>query len=277
MSNELRLRIISAIVLAAVVLTATWYGGLVFKIISGILGLLVFYEWTRITKLADVNPAGHGWGWFALAVISGNVMFGDPTLDVPLLLGFFLTALIFPAFRGPNFWLVGGILYAGLTAISLASIRGADSTGLGAMIFIFAIVWATDILAYFVGRAIGGKKLAPSISPGKTWSGAIGGTFFGVLAGALSAFWFFGSVSVGLIIVAFILSVVSQIGDLFESFIKRKFGVKDSSHLIPGHGGFMDRVDGLVFACFAVFIISLVSTLIAGDLPGRIGSSFQFG
>lgn len=277
MSSELRLRIMSAFVLAAVILAATWYGGLVFRIISGALGLLVFFEWTKITKLADVNPAGNGWGWFALAVIAGNVMFGDPTLDVPLLVGFFLTALIFSPLRGPNLWLVGGILYAGLTAISLASIRGSDMTGLGAMIFIFAIVWATDILAYFVGRAIGGKKLAPSISPGKTWSGAIGGTIFGVLAGVIATYSFFGSVTLGLTIIALVLSIVSQIGDLFESFIKRKFGVKDSSHLIPGHGGFMDRVDGLVFACFAVFIISLVATIADGDLPGRIGSSFQFG
>lgn len=277
MSTELRLRIISAIVLAAVILTATWYGGLIFRIISGILGLLVFFEWTKITKLADVNPTGHAWGWFALAVISGNVMFGDPTLDVPLLIGFFLTALIFPPLRGPNYWLVGGILYAGLTAISLASIRGDDITGLGAMIVIFAIVWATDILAYFVGRAIGGKKLAPSISPGKTWSGAIGGTFFGVLAGVIAFYAFFGKISIGIIAIAFVLSVVSQIGDLFESHIKRKFGVKDSSHLIPGHGGFMDRVDGLVFACFAVFIISLIAIIASGDLPGRLGSNIYFG
>jgi phosphatidate cytidylyltransferase len=277
MSSELRLRIMSAIVLAAITLAATWYGGLAFRLISGALGLLVFYEWTRITKLADTNPAGHAWGWFAIAVISGNVMFGEPTLDVPLLVGFVVTAAIFPPLRGPNWWLVGGMLYASLTAISLASIRGSEITGLGAMIFIFAIVWATDILAYFVGRAIGGPKLAPSISPGKTWSGAIGGTFFGVLAGAIVAYFFFGSISLALVAIALLLSIVSQIGDLFESYIKRKFKVKDSSHLIPGHGGFMDRVDGLVFACFAVFIIALVGTLIEGDLPGRIGSSYQFG
>jgi phosphatidate cytidylyltransferase len=123
------------------------------------------------------------------------------------------------------------------------------------MLFLFATVWATDILAYFVGRAIGGPKLAPSISPGKTWSGAIGGAVAGAAAGLVVAAAM-GSASLAWIgLIAIVLSVVSQAGDLFESSVKRRNGVKDSGSLIPGHGGVMDRVDGLVAAAFALYVI----------------------
>ena len=271
MSRELRLRIISAIVLAAVILTATWYGGMMFRLFAGVLSLLIYYEWTSITKLSDTNPTGYAWGWFAIAVMSGNTIFGEPSLDLPLLSGFTLTAALFPVLRGKNWWLVGGMIYAGLSGISLAAIRGEEPTGCVAMVFVFAIVWATDILAYFVGRAIGGPKLAPSISPGKTWSGAIGGTVSGVIAGAAVAGVYHGRIGIVVLALSLALSVFSQIGDLFESFIKRRFKVKDSSHLIPGHGGFMDRVDGLVFACFTVFLIAVVHAAITGDVPGSGG------
>jgi len=268
MSRELKLRIISGIVMAVVILTATWYGGIMFRTIAGLLSLLIYYEWSTITKLSDTNPTGYAWGWFSVAVMSGNTIFGESSLDLPLLSGFAITAALFPILRGPNWWLVGGIVYSALSGISLAAIRGEESTGLVAMLFVFAIVWATDILAYFVGRAIGGPKLAPSISPGKTWSGAAGGTFFGLVAGGAVALSYHGSISLTVLLLALALSIFSQIGDLFESFIKRRFGVKDSSNLIPGHGGFMDRVDGLVFACFTVFLIAVVHAAVTGDVPG---------
>ena len=268
MSRELKLRIISGIVMAAVILTATWYGGIMFRAIAGLLALLIYYEWSTITKLSDTNPTGYAWGWFSVAVMSGNTIFGESSLDLPLLSGFAITAALFPILRGPNWWLVGGIVYSALSGISLAAIRGEESTGLVAMLFVFAIVWATDILAYFVGRAIGGPKLAPSISPGKTWSGAAGGTFFGLVAGGGVTLAYHGSISLTVLLLALALSIFSQIGDLFESFIKRRFGVKDSSNLIPGHGGFMDRVDGLVFACFTVFLIAVVHAAVTGDVPG---------
>ena len=271
MSRELKLRIVSALVMAAVILFATWNGGMIFRFVAAAIALLIYYEWTKITKLGETNPAGYSWGWFAIAVIAGNTLFGEPSLDLPLLCGFTLTATIFPILRGKNWWLVGGIVYAGLSGISLAAIRGDDFPGLVSMLFIFAVVWGTDILAYFVGRAIGGPKLAPSISPGKTWSGAIGGTVSAVIAGGIVAFAYKGELSFSVILLAVILSAFSQIGDLFESFIKRRFGVKDSSHLIPGHGGVMDRVDGLVFACFTVFVIAVVHAAYTGYAPGSTG------
>jgi phosphatidate cytidylyltransferase len=271
MSRELRLRIVSAIVMAAVILAATWYGGILFRIVAGLLAILIYYEWSTITRLSEANPTGNAWGWFAVAVIAGNTIFGESSLDLPLLSGFTLTAALFPVLRGRNWWLVGGIFYAGLSGISLAAIRGDELTGFVSILFIFAVVWSTDILAYFVGRAIGGPKLAPSISPGKTWSGAIGGAAAAVIGGGAVSMAYHGRLSLLVLGLAFILSVFSQIGDLFESFVKRRFQVKDSSHLIPGHGGFMDRVDGLVFACFTVFLIAFVHAAATGDVPGSGG------
>lgn len=271
MSRELRLRIVSAIVMAAVILAATWYGGILFRIVAGLLAILIYYEWSTITRLSETNSTGNAWGWFAVAVIAGNTIFGESSLDLPLLSGFTLTAALFPILRGRNWWLVGGIFYAGLSGISLAAIRGDELTGFMSILFIFAVVWSTDILAYFVGRAIGGPKLAPSISPGKTWSGAIGGAVAAVIGGGAVSMAYHGRISVLVLGLALILSVFSQIGDLFESFVKRRFQVKDSSHLIPGHGGFMDRVDGLVFACFTVFLIAFVHAAATGDVPGSGG------
>jgi phosphatidate cytidylyltransferase len=135
------------------------------------------------------------------------------------------------------------------------------------MIFLFAIVWATDIVAYFVGRAIGGPKLMPQVSPKKTWSGALGGTVAAVLAALAMAKaaaltgWF------AIAMLAIILSVVAQGGDLFESFLKRRFGAKDSSHLIPGHGGLMDRLDGFVTASVVAALIGLARG--GFDAPGH--------
>ncbi len=261
MSTELRLRIVSGLVLAAVVLAATWAGGLPFRLLAALIALLVYYEWSTITRLGEVDVRGNAFGWAVTVAVAAMVVFVEEELAlVTLAAAVVLSAIHAMAFKR-SFWLAGGIAYAGLTALSLAAIRADDATGLIAMLFVFAVVWATDILAYFVGRAIGGPKLAPPISPGKTWSGAIGGTISAVIAGSVLYLCFFPKVGVWIPLIAFILSVFSQVGDLFESFIKRRFGVKDSSHLIPGHGGVMDRVDGLVFACFAAFLLSLAAML----------------
>lgn len=276
MSPELKQRITSGIVMAAVVLAATWFGGLPFQMLAAAIALLTYFEWSTITSLNEKNFSGNLVAWVALILLAANVAFGDPDMSMPLLSGFAITIALMVLIGGGTWWLPGGFLYAGLSGVSLAAIREGGAPGLAAVLFIFAVVWATDILAYFIGRALKGPKLAPRISPGKTWSGAVGGTVSAVVAGSALTLAIFGRISLWIVALALLLSVASQIGDLFESFIKRRFGVKDSSHMIPGHGGVMDRVDGLVFACFAVFLLALVSGPLRGHVDVTV-AEFLFG
>ncbi|WP_075288864.1 phosphatidate cytidylyltransferase [Pararhizobium arenae] len=273
MQKELQLRIISGILLAVVALAATWAGGIAFSVLAIVIALLVYSEWSTITRLGENDLQGNAFGWLSQVVIAGLVLLGEIAWTLPVLGLSTVVAIAWVLLRKGSWWLPGGIVYAGLTGISLSAIRDDAHIGLIAMIFVFAVVWATDILAYFVGRAIGGPKLAPKISPGKTWSGAIGGALSGVLAGTAVYMVEFSSLDVRIPILAAVLSVFSQIGDLFESFIKRRFGVKDSGRIIPGHGGVMDRVDGLVFASFAALFVALMTILAQGAQGQLVGAA----
>ena len=143
-------------------------------------------------------------------------------------------------------------------------LRADAQLGFLAMVLLFAIVWTTDILGYFAGRAIGGPKLLPAISPKKTWSGAIAGTLGAMIVAVLVA-GFFGSFNrAALAVIALLLSVVAQLGDLLESWVKRQFGAKDASQLIPGHGGVMDRLDGF----WAAALVGCVIGLLRGGFDG---------
>ena len=257
MSN-LQVRVISAVVLIALVLVPTWYGGLPFRLVAVLIAGAVFYEWTRMARFgATLKPldfvADALMLVFLAALAAGLSASGLLALLVALVAVAAVVGMVRKSAAGR--WDAPGIAYAGLSGLSLALLRDDDRSGLVAILFLFAVVWATDILAYFVGRAVGGPKLAPSISPGKTRSGALGGAVGGVVAGlALAMAAGAGNLAwPGL--VALLLSVVSQAGDLFESWVKRRHGRKDSGQLIPGHGGVMDRVDGLVAAAAALYLI----------------------
>jgi phosphatidate cytidylyltransferase len=158
-------------------------------------------------------------------------------------------------------WILLGLAYAIVLVGAPVVLRSDGEFGFGAIIFIFAVVWATDIFGYVVGRVARGPKLCPAISPQKTWSGAIGGTVGAIVGGGIV-----GSLNgVALVPAAFLavaLSVAAQAGDLLESAVKRKFGVKDSSHIIPGHGGLMDRLDGFIVASLLAAAIGVLR----GDL-----------
>lgn len=253
--SNLQLRVISAIVLAVVVLALTWLGGLPFRLLAAVIALAMFYEWCAMSR--TVSNGAYQWlsailfGMAMLVMVAGVAAGVVWAVFAAVVVISAVTGLI----RGQGTWTTLGVIYAGLSGISLALLRGTDAAGLIAILFLFATVWATDILAYFVGRAVGGPKLAPAISPGKTWSGAIGGTLGGVIAGGTVAAWSGAAGLAEIVPVALFLSIVSQAGDLFESWVKRRHGVKDSSHLIPGHGGVMDRVDGLVVAALALYVI----------------------
>lgn len=254
MSN-LQLRVVSAVVLAILVLGLTWLGGVPFRILAAGISYAIFHEWIRMYRARAAGRLGFLPEALMLACI-GALVYGFPAwIMLTLTAGAAGALLIIAQMRRAGQWEAAGLAYAALSGISLALLRDGDTAGLLALLFLFAVVWATDIFAYFVGRAFGGPKLAPSISPGKTWSGAIGGALGGVVAGMLLAVFAGVGVSPRLAFIALLLSVVSQAGDLFESWIKRRNGVKDSGNLIPGHGGVMDRVDGLVAAAFALYLI----------------------
>ena len=167
-------------------------------------------------------------------------------------------------------WLVAGTFYAAIFFASLWFLRRDPAFGFTVLVWIFAMVWAVDIAAYFAGRRVGGPKLWPAVSPNKTWSGAIGGTIGGLIAGSIVIM-----VS-GLMLrpmhaaIMLVLIIVAQLGDLMESAVKRRFGVKDSGHLIPGHGGLMDRCDSLIAAAPAALLIGAASGGIDAPAEGLL-------
>lgn len=255
--SNLQTRVLSAVVLIAIVLPVTWYGGLAFRVLCAAIGAAILFEWLRMSSaVARDHKIILG---LMLAGVLGLLVIAIPAIYVLLALASGVAAAAALArLRGTGTEAAVGFAYAGLSAVALALLRDDDRQGLWAILFLFAVVWATDICAYFVGRAVGGPKLAPAISPGKTWSGAIGGTAGGIAAGMAVA-WYVGFADFATVLICLILSVVGQVGDLFESSVKRRHGTKDSSNLIPGHGGVMDRVDALVAAAFAFYVIGALS------------------
>ena len=275
MSRELQLRIVSGVILAILVLASTWAGGIWFKGLAVIIMVLVHYEFSTMVGAPAKAPLANAIGWMAILATAAFVLTSLPSMALAAIFIGCCGAILAGVMRGGGLWSATAVLYAGFSGLALAEIRGEGLFGLFAMLFIFAVVWATDILAYFCGRALGGPKLAPRISPGKTWSGAIFGAAAGVGAGVGVALAIRQGGGLMIPLVALTLAVASEIGDLFESWVKRRFGAKDSSHLIPGHGGVMDRVDGLVFAAFAAFLLANLLPLadhagVADELAARL-------
>jgi phosphatidate cytidylyltransferase len=184
---------------------------------------------------------------------------------IVLAIGTLAAASLAPAER--RLWIAGGIPYAGTLGVAPIVLRSDGEDGFLAVIFLFAVVWTTDIAAYFIGRAAGGPKLVPQVSPNKTWSGAIGGTLAAIVVALVLAKTAALAGLFAVAMLAIVLSVSAQAGDAFESFLKRRFGAKDSSHLIPGHGGLMDRLDGFVTASVVAALIGLARG--GFEAPGR--------
>ena len=254
---ELRTRILSALILAPVALGLAWLGGWPFAALLAVAAVAMSWE------LSALLP-------------------GHSAASRMMLAGFAVLAIFLTATTGPFVALLAGV--AGLAfAVAISMLRGASSWppllaypylilpliallwlrldaeyGRLAIFWLLLVVWATDIFAYFAGRGIGGPKIAPRLSPKKTWAGLIGGMFGAGVVGAAAAIWLnLGSPAL-LALVSAGLAVVAQAGDFFESALKRRAGVKDSGKLIPGHGGILDRVDGLVTAAVAAALIALL-------------------
>ncbi len=272
--SELSLRIVSAVVLAPLAVGVAYLGSWPFVVFWGIAALLVLWEWTTIVAGPDrrfVLMIG-GASVLLAVVLAGAAGNAADTHAVRLMaagtvlaMGMLGVGPLVP--RQLRIWSAAGIAYAGLLGVAPIVLRSDAQYGFLAIVLLFAVVWSTDILAYFVGRAVGGAKLAPSISPKKTWSGAIGGVVAAVAAALAVALAGKLASLVALALLAVVLSAVAQAGDLFESALKRRFGAKDSSQLIPGHGGLMDRLDGFATAAIVAAAIGLARGGL--DAPAR--------
>lgn len=263
--SELMTRAVSGSLLAATALAVAVAGGWVFIVFWIVACARLVFEWQRLVGhdgTSDELHAGPGFLVRAVCACSSVAAVGFATaLDrhglalLPLLLG---VGVVFMVSRdGLRSWSAAGVVYAGLLAIAVITLRMSPEYGLVALLWLFAIVWSTDVGAYFVGRRFGGPKLWPQVSPKKTWSGFVGGLVAGSVMGAAMLAGLgipVLPVHIGLMLV---LSAAAQGGDLAESAIKRRFHAKDAGHLIPGHGGVMDRLDGFIAATFVAFIIGV--------------------
>ena len=242
-----------------VALGAIWFGSTPFALFTFLIGIAMAFEWARLAH--GRAPNWHFWiSSIGLACGVAALSLGRPDLSVTAALATALTASVAARAMGLRVpWPVFGALYVLAPCFALIWLRDQPGVGLQTVVWLCAIVWSADSAAYAVGRAIGGPKLAPSISPNKTWSGFSGGLAAGtVAAGAVS--WLIGAPMPTLAaLIGFLVAIVTELGDLGESLIKRYFGVKHTSGLIPGHGGVLDRLDGMIAATLLVALLTGMS------------------
>jgi phosphatidate cytidylyltransferase len=256
-SSALRKRVVSALILVPVTLGAVYFEP-AWHLLVGTMGALMAWEWARLCSGGRLTHAGIGTIPIAPAAVAVAAVLGVGAGIIVVAAGALLVVAVGrldPA-SSPK-WLALGVLYVGLPCLALSWLRAEQ--GLLTLLWVLGLVWATDTGAYIAGRKIGGSKLAPRISPNKTWAGLFGGMTAAALVG-LAISIVVPDVSPWVAMpLGTVLAVVEQVGDLFESAVKRRFGVKDSSNLIPGHGGVLDRVDGLLAVSVAVAGLSWVA------------------
>lgn len=241
-------RVASAVAMVSAALGALYLGGDVFALFWLAAAFAVSWEWQNLIggegRAARIAVGG--------AAVAAALAFGRVSMPGAAALAIVVFALAGAALAGAErrLWAAAGVFYAGALAFSVCLLRESADVGALAIAFLFAVVWGTDIFAYFGGRLIGGPKLWPRVSAGKTWSGTITGVLCGAFLGLVAVYLGAGPQLANwrVFLVGLAAAAFSQVGDLFESSVKRRFGVKDSSQLIPGHGGAMDRLDGFIFA-----------------------------
>lgn len=261
--NDLAKRVVFGVLLAAVALGLLWSGPVGFGLLILAISLVMAWEWGRVVRGSDqdITMLVHG---VAVTAAIGLAAVGYAALGAfAILIGAIIVALL--QFGGHSVLSTIGVIYTGLPAVALLWLRSQEPNGLLAVLFLFLVVWSTDTFAYLAGRLIGGPKLAPAISPKKTWAGLIFGVGAATLAGWYFASWI-GSPPITLALLACVLAIISQLGDLAESALKRRFDIKDSSQLIPGHGGFLDRLDSLIPVAMAATLFAL---LMHAEMPAE--------
>ena len=257
---DLGVRAASGFTLIFVAMATTLVGGTLFLCVWLLAASAVLFEWQRLVG-GGALPARLAIGTAGLVGIGLLARLGAPT-TLPLLL---VVVAALAACAGPlrRVWAGFGMAYAGLFVLAIVSLRFSHPDGARALIWLFALVWATDVFAYLGGRLLGGPKLWPRISPSKTWSGTMTGLAAAALIGSFAALRdrFAMDLVAPMLVLTLVTAVVSQAGDAFESAIKRRFGVKDTSRLIPGHGGVMDRLDGFIAAAIFAYLFGLARSL----------------
>lgn len=243
-------RVLSAIVMAAVALVALESGPVVFDVLIAAGAAILAWEWTRLCGGGRFGWTGALQAVAVVAVVTSAWVF-TPAVGVALIaagcLGDYIAARV--SGRVHPRWIAAGTVYIGVPCIAIVWVRGGEPAGQAIILWLMLTVWATDTGAYFAGRLVGGPKLAPRLSPKKTWAGLIGAALSAAAVGAaLPWFDLRAPAPAELAAAGALLAIVAQAGDLAKSFVKRRFGAKDASHLIPGHGGLFDRVDGLLAA-----------------------------
>jgi phosphatidate cytidylyltransferase len=256
--SDLGTRTLSALILIPAVIACAWFDGIWFRGFVLLLAGLIAYEWVSIVHHKNIAQ----YALHLASAICGTLlpdMYG-PQIALLGILGLALISGLMVRFGNAvsSKWSYLGICYVGFPALAFTLLRNDPDFGFAAVLWIFLIVWAADILAYFAGRIIGGPKLAPMISPKKTWAGLGGAVAGSTLVSSIFAYAFHLNGVLALAILAGCLAVVEQAGDLFESSLKRFHGVKDSGALIPGHGGVIDRVDGLIAVAIAAALIGFL-------------------
>jgi phosphatidate cytidylyltransferase len=254
-THNLLVRVAAALVLAPLAIAAAYAGGWLWAGLVTLAAIGLYVEW--LTVVGARAPGAVVAGVVALAIAGPLLAKGRmDALLLVLVVGLAGVMLVSPAQR---LWSAAGFAYAAAAEVASVLVRIDRADGFVALMLVLLVVWVTDIGGYVAGRGIGGPKLWPKVSPGKTWAGAIGGFVASLMVVAGFAAFGLGKTAPVLVLGA-VLSIASQLGDLFESAVKRRFGVKDSSHIIPGHGGLLDRLDG--------FIAAIVMAAILGFLRG---------
>lgn len=236
--------------LLPVVIGLLWLGGYWFGALVALAAVLMVLEWETLTQETGLDV--RGWAR-CMAIVLGLIVLLAVSLPPVLWLTIFAVAVVFALVSGvlverAMLWRCLGLLWIGLPCAALVWLRDQPGAGLVGVLWLLVCIWACDTGAYIAGKNLGGPKLAPKVSPAKTWSGLLGGMAAAATASLVFSFFEYTGPILLLVVAGTVLAAVSQLGDLAESAVKRHFDVKDSGQLIPGHGGLLDRVDGLLFA-----------------------------
>jgi phosphatidate cytidylyltransferase len=268
--RDLGVRCASAAVLIPLVLLDAWVGGAWFAMIAAAIGAIAAREWCRMVFDSDLaQTVIHTLAAVLVVPLAVEHAYGAA---IGVVLTAWAASLLLAVLRrgGVNGWAAAGVPYVALPPLALIVLRQHPDYGLVAVMFLFAVVWGADTAAYFFGRLIGGPKLWPAVSPNKTWAGLFGAMAGAALAGVGTAIGAGLPSVLPVVAVAAVLAVVEQGGDLFESALKRAYGFKDAGRLIPGHGGLLDRVDGLVAAAVAAALLGTARGGLDGAAAGLL-------